>query len=316
MSKGLLYREGTRADLQTTFALSERAIYDSAARQGILRADQAPTDDDIRRRWVRYKLFVEFIASVPGGSYWIAEDGDGPLGYARVVRFGQMEELTELMVSPVHQGSGVGRALLDRCWPDDPTPDLGRVVVAAGSPRDLTLYTDFAVMPIAGHWHLRAHTESYLLRRSQQTDVTEPGVHVLEADRAVQEWKRLEPDAIGHERPQLHEFFGRDRTCLAHLDPSTGEARGLCWVSGQGEIGPAVAATSEELVPVVLAALDRVAKTQEPEWLSVYTTTISWWLLRRLRGLGFMVYWPSWVMCSVPLPGLDRYMPTRPPHLL
>ena len=32
--------------------------------------------------------------------------------------------------------------------------------------------------------------------------------------------------------------------------------------------------------------------------------------------LGFVVYWPSWVMCSEPLPGLDRYMPTRPPHLL
>ena len=34
------------------------------------------------------------------------------------------------------------------------------------------------------------------------------------------------------------------------------------------------------------------------------------------RGLGFRVYWPSWVMCSVPLPGLDRYVPTRPPTLL
>ena len=64
------------------------------------------------------------------------------------------------------------------------------------------------------------------------------------------------------------------------------------------------------------SALDRVAMTQEPEYLSVYTSTLAWWLLRRLRSLGFVVYWPSWVMCSVPLPGLDRYVPTRPPHLL
>jgi hypothetical protein len=69
-------------------------------------------------------------------------------------------------------------------------------------------------------------------------------------------------------------------------------------------------------VPVVLAALDRVAMTQEPPNLGVFTSTLSWWLLRRLRTLGFSVYWPSWVLCSVPLPGLDRYMPTRPPHLL
>jgi GNAT superfamily N-acetyltransferase len=312
----LLYREGTPADLETTFALSERAIYDSAARQGVVPPDEGPTDADVRRRWVRYRPLVQFIDSVPGGSYWICEGGEGPVGYARVVRFGQMEELTELMVTPGHQGRGIGRSLLDRCWPGDPTPDLGRVVIAAGSPRDLSLYSAFGVMPIAGHWHMRHRAEIYLERRSQEIDATEPAVHVLAPDRAVAEWKRLEPAAIGHDRPLLHEFFGRDRTCLARLDTTSGEALGLCWVSADGEIGPAVASTSEELVPVVLAALDRVAKTQEPERLSIYTTTISWWLLKRLRGLGFRVYWPSWIMCSVPLPGLDRYMPTRPPHLL
>jgi len=38
--------------------------------------------------------------------------------------------------------------------------------------------------------------------------------------------------------------------------------------------------------------------------------------LNSLRTLGFGVFWPSWVLCSVPLPGLDRYVPTRPAHLL
>jgi hypothetical protein len=90
----------------------------------------------------------------------------------------------------------------------------------------------------------------------------------------------------------------------------------VCWVSTDGDIGPAIGADPGALVPVVLSALDRVAMTVEPQFLSVYTSTLSWWLLRRLRGLGFQVYLPSWVMCSVPLPGLDRYMPTRPPHLL
>ncbi len=69
-------------------------------------------------------------------------------------------------------------------------------------------------------------------------------------------------------------------------------------------------------MPVVLAALDRVAKSQEPETLGVFCTTDSWWLLDRLRRLGFRVHWPGWVMSSVPLPGLDRYMATRPARLL
>jgi hypothetical protein len=77
-----------------------------------------------------------------------------------------------------------------------------------------------------------------------------------------------------------------------------------------------VGAWPKDLTPVLVAALDRVARAQEPDRLSVFTTTIAWPLLARLRRLGFGVWWPSWIMSSVPLPGLDRYAPTRPPHLL
>jgi hypothetical protein len=100
------------------------------------------------------------------------------------------------------------------------------------------------------------------------------------------------------------------------MDPHAGGARALCWIGPEGEIGPAVGATPEDLVPVLLAALDRVGKSREPEMFGLFCATDSWWLLRRLRQLGFRVYWPSWVMSSIPLPGLDRYLPTRPPYLL
>jgi GNAT superfamily N-acetyltransferase len=312
----LTFREGAASDLESTFVLSEQAMHDSATRQGVIPPGQVLSDADIRSDWLRQRSFVEYIAAQEDGRYVIAENGDGPVGYARVVHFPQMEELTELMVLPEQQGQGIGRRLLDLVWPGDPSPDLGRVVVATGSTTDLSLYLEFGVMPVAGHWHMRQRTEVYLERRAQETETTDPGVHLLKPDRACQEWQRLEPPAVGHERPSLHEFFARDRNCLAALDPQTGEAKALCWVSSEGEIGPAVAAEPGDVVPVVVAALDRVAMTQEPPYLSVFTTTLSWWLLRRLRSLGFSVFWPSWIMCSVPLPGLDRYVPTRPPHLL
>jgi len=169
---------------------------------------------------------------------------------------------------------------------------------------------------VSGHWHMRHRSEEYLERRSQEIDGGPPSVHVLTSERAVAEWKRLEPPAIGHERPLLHEFFGRTRNCLATVDAESGRATALCWVSGQGEIGPGVGANPEDLVPVVLAALDRVAKMQEPETFGVHCTTAAWWLMDRLRRLGFKVHWPAWIMSSVPLPGLDRYLATRPVRLL
>ena len=311
----LLLRDGSPSDLQATFTLSDRTMHKLAVDQGYLPAAER-TDADVAESWGRYRGLVEFLDAQPERRYVIAENGSGAIAFARVVRFGAMEQLTDLMVKPEHQGSGVGRRLLEAIWPGDPSPSLGRLVVATGAPRDLSLYTEFGVMPVAGHWHMRQDMRSYLERRSQETDATEAGsVVVLTVERAVAEWKRLEPEAIGHERPALHEFFGRDRSCLATVD-AEGTPRALCWVSTDGDIGPAIGTNPPDIIPVVLAALDRVAKTQEPANLSVFATTTAWHLLHRLRMLGFRVYWPSWIMCSVPLPGLDRYVPTRPPFVL
>ena len=312
---GYAFREGRLRDLRATFSISAIAVHHTATRMGLIDGPP-PAEAQIELEWHGQRELVEFIAAQPGGSYWICESKGEPVGYARVARFGEMEQLTELMVLPGHHGRGIGRGLLERCFPSDPTPNLGRLVVAAGATGDLTLYSDFGVMPVAGHWHLRASATDYAERRALEIDSTDPAVHALEADRAAAEWKALEPRAIGHRRPDLHDFFARTRNCLATMDPETGNATGLCWVGPSGDVGPAVAVTPADLVPVVLAALDRVAKTIGPPNFGVYCATDSWWLLRRLRNLGFKVHWPGWVMSSIPLPGLDRYMPMRPPHLL
>ena len=308
-------REGSPSDLQTTFKLSDRTMHTLAVDQGFIQPTER-SDAAVTEAWGRHRPLIEFLDAQPGRRYLIAENSTGPVGFARVVQFGAMEQLTDLMVTPDHQGAGVGRTLLGEIWPGDPSPALGRLVVATGAPRDLSLYTDFGVMPVAGHWHLRQDTATYLEHRSHETDATEAGsVVVLTVERAVAEWKRLEPEAIEHERPALHEFFGRDRACLATVD-GDGTPKALCWVSTDGDIGPAIGQAPGDVITVVLAALDRVAKTQEPPQLGIYASTTSWHLLHRLRMLGFRVFWPSWIMCSIPLPGLDRYVPTRPPFVL
>jgi GNAT superfamily N-acetyltransferase len=312
----LSFREGRASDLRPTFELGEEAWDVSRKARGLLPPDHRRPPDEINEQWRRERAFIEFVAAQLNGCFWICEDGDRLIGYARVARFGSMDELTELWVAPPYAGRGVGRALLKLCWPSSPSPKLGRVVLTFGRPVELSLFTEFGVMPVGGHWHMRHRVDEYLERRSQELDSAEPGVHVLTPQRAVEEWKRLEPRAVGHERPLLHDFFGRTRTCLAVVDPGRGRATGLCWVTSEGDIGPAVGEGPEDLVPVVLAALDRVAKAQEPESFGVFCTTHAWWLLDRLRRLGFKVYWPAWVMSSVPLPGLDRYLATRPARLL
>src|SRR5919202_5512675 len=148
-------------------------MHDSASRLGIATTGRPLTEQDIRADWLRQKPIVEFIAAQPG-RYVVCEGSEGPLAYARVVRFPHMEELTELMVLPEHQGRGIGRRLLRAAWPDGPSADLGRVVVAAGSPSDLSLYLEFGVMPVGGHWHMRQQTGTYLERRAPGDENTDP----------------------------------------------------------------------------------------------------------------------------------------------
>lgn len=312
---GVEFREGTHADLQETFRVSEVALHETARRLGLVR-DEPPSEPELERAWQSRRPLLEMLAGGAEGGWWICEQDGRPIGHGRVCRFGAMEQLTELMVLPAYHRQGIGRELLARLWPDDPTPDLGRLVIAAGVAADLSLYSHFGAMPATGHWHMRADTATYREARAQETDVSEAQAHVLEPARALGEWARLEPPAIAHRRPELHEFFARTRTCLATMDADAAQARALCWIGAGGEIGPAVAQTPEELVPIVLQALDRVAKAVEPKTLHVYCSTHSWWLLRRLRRLGLRVWWPSWIMSSIPLPGLDRYLPAEPATIL
>ena len=310
----LSFREGRASDLEAVYELGEVAWDESRRARGLI--TEVRSGEELSREWRHERPMIEFITAQEGSCFLVCEKDGGLVGYVMVTRFPGMDEMAELWVSPSNAGQGVSRGLLERCWPDSPTPELGRLVVAVGTPADLTLFTEFGVMPVSGHWHMRHRVDTYLEHRAQEVDSTEPGVHVLTPERAVEEWMRLEPLAIGHERAALHEFFGRTRNCLATFDAESGRATALCWVSGHGEIGPAVGEHPEHLVPVVLAALDRVAKMQEPETFGVFCTTASWWLMDRLRRLGFVVHWPAWIMSSVPLPGLDRYLPTRPVRLL
>jgi len=311
----ITFREGRAGDLRPAFGLYEHTIDAAARRMGTPRGGELD-EAAVELNWKLERPLVEFMAAQDGGCFWIAEDEGKLVGFTRVVRFGRMEQLTEVCVAPDHQGRGIARALLERCWPGPPTKEVGRLVVAVGAGVDLGLALGFGVMPATGHWRLAQSAERYLEHRSQESqDTAEAAVHVLESDRAVAEWQRLEPLAIAHERPLLHEFFGRERNCLASLDDD-GQANALCWVGMPGYIGPGVAADPGGLMPVVLAALDRVAKAEEPDELHVFCTTDSWWLLRRLRSLGFRIDWPGWVLCSEPLPGLDRYLPTRPAYIL
>lgn len=268
------------------------------------------------RDWERESALQAFLQAQPGARFVVCERAGELIAVARTTRFETMDEALEVVVAPEYSHRGLGRALLAELWSGTPTPDLGRLAVVPGTTADLNLYLPFGVMPVAGRWHLRIPVALYRERRAAEVVDEDPApVHVLETGTALETWAELEEGVLGYARPWLHEWFARDRVALGVV-AGGGTPDAVCWVSAEGDVGPAVARRPEDLVPVVLAALDRVASACEAPELAIQCTTPAWWLLRRLRLLGFRLHWPSWILSSVPCPALDRYLPVQPPALL
>ncbi len=311
---GLSFRDGTARDLSATFALAERTRHDAAMRQGIASDGPEPTPVEVRGDWHRERALIEFMAAQPDGRYVICEAAEEPIGYARVVRFGGMEQLTELRVDPEHQGRGVAGRCSSAAGPGIHRRSSAGSWWPRERPADLSLYTEFGVMPITGHWHMRA-ADRRISRDARG------GARGLRAGRCARPRRRERRGRVEAPRAERHRAPPAAAARVLRARPHLPGARGRRDRRGHrallGELrrrdrarrwgrGPRTSCRSS------WRRSTGSRRRRSPSTLDVYSTTISWWLLRRLRGLGFHVHWPGWVLCSIPLPGLDRYVPTRP----
>ena len=234
------------------------------------------------------------------------------VGYTRVARFGQMDELTELWVAPSHSGLGVGRALLERCWPRvaDARAGAGRARHRpARRPDPLhPVRRDARQRPLA-HAPPQRGVPRAPLAGDRRRAAAGARAHArarrgrVEAPRAARDRPRA-PAAARVLRPHAH-LPGHDRRRARRGD---GRSAGSAPTATSAPRSARRRRTScRSCSPRSTGWRSRM----EPESFGVFCTTDSWWLLDRLRRLGFRVHWPGWVMSSVPLPGLDRYLADR-----
>ena len=123
----LSFREGRASDLRATFELRRgRARRVAQGARAAARRARARRAEDLdaqlgaraRPARVHRRRSPTALRDLRGRTtrWWATR---------AIARFGAMDELTELWVAPSHPGRGVGRALLERCWPEPPTPELG-----------------------------------------------------------------------------------------------------------------------------------------------------------------------------------------------
>ena len=125
-------RGGTLDDNQAAYGVLYRAVNDLARRIG---ADPIP--GEVATSYATRDHLFRHLADT-AAEFWVAENAEGMVGYARSIEHEGFFELTELFVVPEHQSAGIGRRLLERAFPED-RGEI-RVIVATTDVRALGTY--------------------------------------------------------------------------------------------------------------------------------------------------------------------------------
>jgi GNAT superfamily N-acetyltransferase len=238
---GVTFRAGGRDDARTAFDVFVAAIADLGRRRDEP-TFSAPADPDAL--WPERRPLFEHLAAACQ-RFWIAEDGRGPVGYARsFVREGVLQ-LTDFFVLPRAQGRGVGGELLARAFPASAAP---RLVIATPDSGALIRYLRSGVRMQAPILGLEGRPREEPLASDLRVEPILPGAAQLDALAA------LDRANLGFARGVDHRYLAATR------DGMLLRRRGRAVAYGYGGVrtGPAGVLDARDL-PALLSLLEAAA---------------------------------------------------------
>ncbi len=192
------YRPGRLEDSRAVFEVFVRAVTDLGERQGVNTITGGDGADQLGRMWARRRSMFEHLAQT-ASHFWIAEQAGEVIGYARTIRRGDLQELTEFFVLPGLQASGIGRELLARAFPGGDSAH--RVVIATLDDRALVRYLKAGVYARFPVKYFYRQPEPYSLTTDLEVRPAGAGPETLAALAA------LDQDVLGHQRDVDHSWL-------------------------------------------------------------------------------------------------------------
>jgi GNAT superfamily N-acetyltransferase len=189
------------------------------------------------------------------GRLLVAERAAAPVGFAGIVRRGQVAFVTDLFVLAAQQSGGVGRALLEAALA--PYRGYALATLASADPRALALYIRAGMRPA---WpNLLLSGPSAALR-----DLGDQGFELAPAAPEDPALHALDAEICGRLRPEEHRFWAAQEGSIPLWVRRAGEPRGYAVVRmrpftpdypGAARVGPLGAHSHDEAAAITLAAL-------------------------------------------------------------
>ena len=234
----ITFRKGTVEDSYAVFQVFTQSIMDLGTRTNTMAITGGNNPEVLQSLWQKRQPMFEFLAR-DAGQFWVAENADGIVGYARSIEHDGVMDLTEFFVLPNQQSGGVGRELLARAFPKSAA--RYRVIIATLDERAIYRYLNAGVY---GRFPIK-----YFYRKAEKVDVkTDLRMEPMRLDGHMQDINRIDREVIGHARAVIHRWVAATRE--GYIYKRNGEVVGYGYVgSGSGPF----AMLDENDLPAALA---------------------------------------------------------------
>jgi len=112
----ITYRQGTVEDTFAVYQVFTQTLIDLGERTNVMAITGGNDPVVMQSLWERRKPLFDFLAQ-DFAHFWVAEQDQEIVAYARSIEHGDLLELTEFFALPGQQSAGVGRELLGRAFP-------------------------------------------------------------------------------------------------------------------------------------------------------------------------------------------------------
>ena len=298
----ITYRRGTLDDSKNTFDVFHQSIMNLGDRLGMMPISGGHDPQVMQNLWARRQSLFDHLART-SDNFWIAEEDNKVIGFARSILRNRVRQLTEFFVLPESQSAGVGRELLARAFPVDGADH--RFILATIDGRAVRRYLKAKVYPLFPCYAFSRPAEKVNLDSDLIIERIAPSAQ------AMGELIRLDNAILGFHREAEHAWLLGNRQ--GYFYKHNKEIIGYGYL---GEHNGPFAALDANDFPAILAHAEIEAALKGTEF-SVEVPMVNRAAVDYLLSRGFkMESFFEFFMADSPFGKFENYILTSPPFFI
>lgn len=300
--ESITIRPGSAEDSYNIFLLFEESLADLARQMGSTEQTSFSDPEALARMWEERQPIYEHLAKT-ADQFWIAERDNQVVGYARSIIRDDLQELTELFVSPKHQSAGLGRILINRAFPMGPAKL--RTLISSPDVRAQSLYMKAGLLPQFPLYYFWRNPEKVEIPGDLAFQPVEVNPDILETLAAI------DLELLGHQRDVDHSWFLVNRQGYLYI--RDGQPVGYGYLGKRN--GP-FGLLNDQDFPAVLSHAENEA-FDKFEHFGVEVPTVNHAAIGHLVSREFRLEsFVATLMSNRSFGRFDRYIVTSPPFFL